>query len=55
MSKAPDLEFNKGKGKVDTKQIKGEINKTWKKKDGSNTSNGEITSPKRSSDHTSSN
>ena len=47
--------FNKGKGKVDIEHIRGEMNKTWKRRDGSNTSNGGITSPNRSSGHTSSN
>ena len=54
-SKAPNSEFIKGKGKVDVEHIRGEMNKTWKRRDGNNTSNGGITSPKRSSSHTSSN
>ena len=54
-SKAPNPKFNKGKGKVDVEHIRGEMNKTWKRRDGSNTSNGGITSPNRSSGHTSSN
>ena len=54
-SKVPNSEFNKGKEKVDVEHIRGEMNKTWKKRDGSNTSNGGITSPNRSSGHTSSN
>ena len=54
-SKEPNFEFNKGKGKVDVEHIRGEMNKTWKRRDGSITSNGGITSPKRSSGHTSSN
>ena len=54
-SKAPNFEFNKGKGKVDVEYIRGEMNKTWKKRDGTHTSDGGITSPNRSSGHTSSN
>ena len=54
-SKASNSEFNKGKGKVDVEHIKGEMNITWKRRDGGNTSNGGITSPKRSSGHTSAN
>ena len=53
--KAPNSEFNKGKGKVDVEHIKGEMNRKWKRRDGCSTSNGGITSPKRSSDHSSSN
>ena len=30
-SKAPNCEFNKGKGKVDAEHIRGEMNKTWKR------------------------
>ena len=52
-SKAPNSEFKKGKGKVDVEHIKGEMNKTWKRRYGSKTSNGGITSPKRSSGHSS--
>ena len=45
-SKAPNCEFNKGKCQADVEHIKGEMNKTWKKRDGCNTSNREgITSP----------
>ena len=51
-SKAPNSELNKGKGKVDVEHIRGEMNRTWKRRDGGNTSNGGITSPKRSSGHT---
>ena len=54
-SKAPNYEFNKGKGKVDVECIRGEMNRTWKQRDGRSTSNGGITSPKSSSGHTSSN
>ena len=55
-SKAPSCEFFKGKGKVDVEHIKNDMNKTWKKKDASSTSNGEgITSPNGSGDHTLSN
>ena len=54
-SKAPNSEFNKGKEKVDVEYIRGEMNRTWKRRYGDNTSNGGITSPKRSSGHTSSN
>ena len=54
-SKAPNSEFNKGKGKVDVEHIRGEMNKTWKRRDGNSTFNGGITSPNRSSGHTSSN
>ena len=52
--KAPKIEVNKGKEKFDVEHIMIEM-KTWKRRDGSSTSNGGITSPKRSSDHTSSN
>ena len=54
-SKAPSFEVNKGKEKVDVEHIRVEMNRTWQRRDGGRTSNGEITSPKRSSDHTSSN
>ena len=55
-SKAPCCEFSKGKGKVDIEHIRDEIKKTWKNKNICRTSNGEgITSPNRSSGHTSSN
>ena len=54
-SKATNSEFNKGKGKVAVENTRGDMNKKWKEKDGSNTSNGGITSPNRSSVHTSSN
>ena len=54
-SKAPNSKFSKGKAKVDVENIRGEMNRTWKKRDGGNTSNGGITSPKMSSGHTSSN
>ena len=54
-SKVPNFEFNKGKGKVDIEHIRGEMNKTWKRRDGSSATNGGITSPNSSSDHTSSN
>ena len=30
-SKAPSSEFNKGKGKVDAKEVKVQMKKTWKK------------------------
>ena len=53
-SKAPNSKFDKGK--IEVEHIKSEMNKTWKKKDVENTSNGEgITSPNGSSDHTSTN
>ena len=39
-SKAPNCEFEKGKVKADVEHIRGEMNKTWKKKDGCSTSNG---------------
>ena len=52
-SKAYKLEVKKGKEKVDVEHIKAEMNRTWKRRDGGNTSNGGITSPKRSSGHTS--
>ena len=55
-SKAPNSEFDKGKRKEDVEDIRGEMNKTWKKRDGCSTSNGAgITSPNRSSGHISSN
>ena len=54
-SKTPNFEFNKRKSKVDVEHTRGEMNKTWKKRDGCYTSNGGITSPNRSSGHTSSN
>ena len=54
-SKAPNSKFNKGKAKVDVEHIRGEMNRTWKRRDGDNTSKGGITSPKMSSGHTSSN
>jgi cellular nucleic acid-binding protein len=54
-SKAPSSEFNKGKGKIDVEEVRGQMNKTWKKKDESNTSSEEITPPNRSSGHSSSN
>ena len=54
-SKAPNSEFDKGKGKVDVEHIRKKMNKTWKKKDVGSTLNGEgITSPNGSSGHTSS-
>ena len=53
-SKAPNSKFNKGKGKVNVEHIKGEMNKTWYKRDGSSTSNVGIISPKISCGHTSS-
>ena len=53
---APSCEFNKGKGKTDIKNVRNEMNKTWKKKEDYSTSSGEeITSPNGSGDHTSSN
>ena len=55
MDNAPKLEVNKGKAKVDVEHIRVEMNEMWKRRDGGNTSNGGITSPKRSSGHTSSN
>ena len=53
--KAPKTEVNKGKEKVDAEKIKAYMKKTWKRRDGSSSSNGGVTSPMRSSDHTSSN
>ena len=53
--KAPKTEVNKGKEKVDVEHIKANMKKRWKKRDGPSTSNGGFTSPKRLSDHTSSN
>ena len=53
--KAPKTEVNKGKEKVDVENIKADMKKTWKRRDGSSSSNGGVTSPKRSRDHTSSN
>ena len=53
--KAPKTEVNKGKEKVDVENIKADMKKTWLKRDGSSSSNGGVTLPKRSSDHTSSN
>ena len=53
--KAPKTEVNKDKEKVDVKNIKADMKKTWQIRDGSSSSNGGVTSPKRSSDHTSSN
>ena len=54
-SKAPKSKVNRGKEKVDVEHIRGEMNKTWKKKDECISSNEGITSPNRSSDHTLSN
>ena len=54
-AKAPRTEVNNGKEKVDVENIKVDMKKTWQKRDGSSSFNGEITSPMRSSDHTSSN
>ena len=51
----PTLSSTKEKKRVDVEHIRGEMNKTCKKIDGSNTSKGGITSPNRSSGHTSSN
>ena len=51
----PILSSTKEKEKIDVEHIIGEMEKIWKKRDGSNTSNGGITSPNRSSGHTSSN
>ena len=53
MSKAPNFEFNKGKGKVDVEHIRAVMNITWKRRDGSSTFNGGITSLKSLSGHTS--
>ena len=53
--KAPKTEVNKGKEKVDVENIKVDMKTTWQRRDGSSSSNGGVTSPKRSSDHTSSN
>ena len=55
MSVYAKLEVNKRNEKVDVEHIRAEMNRTWKRRDGANTSNGGITSPKRSSGHTSSN
>ena len=54
-AKAPKVEENKGKEKVDEEQTRKDMKKTWQKRDEPSTSNGRVTSPKRSSDHTSSN
>ena len=54
-SKAPNFEFNKGKCIADVEHTRGEMNKTWKKRDGSSTSNGGTTSSNRSRYYTSSN
>lgn len=54
-AKASKTKVNKGKEKVDVKNIKVDMKKTWQRRDGSSSSNGGVTSPKRSSDHTSSN
>ena len=51
--KTPKTEVNKGKEKVDVEHIRAEVKKTWQRRDGPSTSNGGVTSPKRSSDHTS--
>ena len=53
-AKAPKLEVNKGKEKIDVEHIRVEMNRTGQRRDGANTSNRGITSPKRSSGHTSS-
>ena len=53
-AKAPKIEVNKGKEKVDEEHIRKDMKKIWQKRDVPSTSNGRITSPKRSSDHTSS-
>ena len=53
-AKAPKNEVSKGKEKVE-EHIKIDMKKTWQKRDEPSTSNGRVTSPKRSSDHTSSN
>ena len=53
--KAPKTEVNKGKEKVDNENIKADMKKTWQRRDESSSSNGGVTSTKRSSDHTSSN
>ena len=49
------IEINKGKEKVDVEHIKVEMKKTWQSIYGPSTYSGGITSPKRSSNHTSSN
>ena len=48
-------EVNKGKEKVDVEHIRAEMKRTWQRRNGSNTFDKGVTSPKRSSDHTSSN
>ena len=53
--KAPKTKVNKGKEKVDVENIKAGTKKTWQRRDRSSSFNGGVTSPKRSSDHTSSN
>ena len=50
-TKAPKIEVNKGKENFDVEHIKVDMKKTWQRRDGSRG----VTSPKRSSDHTSSN
>ena len=54
-SRAPKIEEDKGKEKIDVEKIRVQMNKTWKKKDKYNISSDEITSPNGSSDHTTSN
>ena len=51
--KAPKTGVNKGE--VDVEHIRADLKKTWQRRDESSTSNGGITSPMKSSDHTSSN
>ena len=53
--KAPKTEVNKDKEKFDVENIKEDMKKTWQRRYGSGSSNGGVTSHKRSSDHTSSN
>ena len=50
--KASKTGVNKGKEKVDVEHIRVDIKNTWQRSNGSSTSNGGVTSPKRSSDHT---
>ena len=54
-AKAPKVEANKGKGKADEEHIRIDMKKTWQKRDVPSTSNERVTSPKRASDHISSN
>ena len=54
-AKAPKVEADKCKGKIDEEHIRIDMKKTWQKRDVPSTSNGRVTLPKRTSDHISSN